>query len=163
MCFYIADTYIVADKGFNTTGPAYPNGNAVLTPATKGWGVDLYQYSDALLVSSRQNSQFRWASEAAFGRLILDRWLQEPTKRSDLHRMDDMMATSMVNTLFYKPFKEPTDWAAVDNTVQQRYKNPTKQTRSNTSRKASPTILFDYFMMKTMSIVKTLEQEDGET
>lgn len=153
----------MADKGFSTTGPAYPNGNAVLTPATKGWGVDLYQYSDALLTSSRQNSQFRWASEAAFGRLILDRWLQEPTKRSELHRMDNMMSTSMINTLFYKPFKEPTDWAAINRAVQQRYKNPTTQTRSNTSRDTCPTTMFDYFMMKTMSTVKTLEQEAGET
>ena len=109
----------------------------------KGSGVDLYQYSESLLRASRAQSGMRWAVEAAFSRATLDRWMQCPVRRAVIHHAEDMIMTSLLNTLWYLPFAKPADWAEVDERTQRKYKRE--------SEYSCATVLFDYLSDKFAS------------
>lgn len=142
------NTYIVADKGFVSTQSCYPNGNPLVCPATKGCGVDLYQYSASLLKASRDESALRWAVEAAFSRAWLDRWTHAPTRRSILHMAEDLIFISLTNTLWHRPFAQPADWNSVNSSIQSKYKNPTRVHNKGPAKDVAPTNLFEYFAAK---------------
>ena len=126
--------------GFIDTQTCYPNGNPLICPSMKGSGVDLYQYSETLLRASRLQSGMRWAVEAAFSRAKLDRWMNCPVRRAVVHHAEDMIMTSMLNSLWYLPFAKPADWSSVDEAVQSQY--------SGQSAHKCPTLLIDYFSQK---------------
>ena len=126
--------------GFIDTQTCYPNGNPLICPSMKGSGVDQYQYSETLLRASRAQSGMRWAVEAAFSRAKLDRWMNCPVRRAVIHHAEDMIMTSMLNSLWYLPFAKPADWSSVDEAVQSQC--------SRQSAHKCPTMLFDYFCHK---------------
>ena len=61
-------------------------------------------------------------------------------RRAVIQHAEDMIMTSMLNTLWYVPFAKPADWAEVDARTQSKYTSDTKY--------PCPTILFDYFCDK---------------
>ena len=130
-------------QGFIDTQSCYPNANPLVCPAMKGSGVDLYQYSESLLRASRAQSGMRWAVEAAFSLATLDRWMQCPVRRAVIHHAEDMIMTSLLNTLWYLPFAKPADWAEVDERTQRKYKRE--------SEYSCATVLFDYLSDKFAS------------
>ena len=111
-----------------------------ICPSMKGSGVNLNQYSETLLRASRARSGMRWAVEAAFSRAKLDRWMNCPVRRAAIHYAEDMIMTSMLNSLWYLPFAKPADWSSVDEAVQSQY--------SGQSAHKCPTLLIDYFSQK---------------
>ena len=144
-------TWIVADKGFVSCQPSYPNGNRHICPASKAARVDLYQYSHALFHSSRQQSSLRWAVEGVFARALQDRWCQRPIRRALLHYAEAMIMTSMMNTLFSLPYMKPRDWDTVDAVVQSGLQKPTRKRMyagKEVESRVRPTTLLDYFTVK---------------